>query len=122
LASIVLGYASGLVVALISKHGLKKYIHRVNQEGAAAKSQSSEFGVMILVPWISYLIAEALNLTPMITIFFCGVSLGQYAIRNISRADRLMTERIFATISDLCQSISFIYIGVAFTGFGVDIR
>ena len=94
--SILLGYATGLVAALVCK-----YKHQARASApqpdctaaepgalgdAEASSISTEFGAIILFPWISYLTSEALSLTPMMSIYACSISLGQFALKNLSKS------------------------------------
>ena len=122
--SVILGYAAGLFVAFMFKQAVKRRVNeRLNmQMGGESqptnKPSQSELGTMLLVPWISYLLAEALNLTPILTVFACGLSIGQFAILNLTAADCRFAVRVNVTISDICQSISYVYFGVAF--FGLD--
>jgi NhaP-type Na+/H+ or K+/H+ antiporter len=118
--SIMLGYSFGLVVSLFCKLGLKRHIlmaptHVEQIEGSnqgsdkeAKYSQgNAEIGMLILFPWISYLIAEALNLTGMITIFFCGVAIGQFALRNLRTPDRVVNAFKRASREGLCYNIRY---------------
>jgi len=43
---------------------------------------------MFIVPWVSYLIAEALEFSGIVSIIFCGISMARYAIPNLSKSGR----------------------------------
>lgn len=101
--SLILGYSIGLIVSLFCKLGLKRHnllskTHVEHIEGGDLEKEkqpkhsqgSAEIGMLILFPWISYLISEALNLTGMVTIFFCGVAIGQFALKNLRTPDRVV--------------------------------
>jgi len=94
--SILVGYATGLVAALVCKHkhratdaaellDNRSSEQPVTAREAEASSITTEFSAIILFPWISYLTSEALNLTPMMSIYACSISLGQFAIKNLSK-------------------------------------
>lgn len=97
--SIVLGYSIGLATALLCKllsTDDANESERADNAAAVVDPRSSQavdlenhlystdFAVMFLSPWIAYLIAEAFDLSAILTIFFCGLSLGHYAIHNLS--------------------------------------
>lgn len=43
---------------------------------------------MFIIPWVSYLIAEALEFSGIVSIIFCGISMARYAIPNLSKSGR----------------------------------
>lgn len=84
--SVLLGYFIGLLTALLCKFtgSPASRLNRRNNTELESSLYSTDFGVMFLSPWIAYLLAEVFQLSGIVTIFFCGVSLGQYAIYNLS--------------------------------------
>ena len=52
----------------------------------------TELSVMILYPWVSYLIAEGLKLSGIVAILTNGVFLSYYATPNISPAAKKVLE------------------------------
>lgn len=122
--SIILGYGIGLLTALLCKFTGEQPV-RDEPEVAVGTLDidhtlySTDFAVMFLSPWIAYLLAEVFDLSAILTIFFCGLSLGHFAIHNLSSGCRSFTAKTYSAISEICESISFIYIGVAFYGFGI---
>lgn len=87
--AICMGYAIGLLTALLCR-----FTSSNSEEQDADSSEtnrdidntlySTDFAVMFLAPWIAYLLAEVFDISAILTIFFCGLSLGQYAIYNLS--------------------------------------
>lgn len=99
--SIFMGYGSGLVISLLLKLAQKRQAHAkeiygavhedsevIRNEAGRSDAKGSAVGLIFLFPWIAYLISEAMNLTGMITIFCCGISLGQYGMRNLDPPER----------------------------------
>lgn len=84
--SVLLGYCIGLLTALLCKFtgGSTGETSRASGGEVESSLYSTDFGVMFLSPWIAYLLAEVFQMSGIVTIFFCGVSLGQYAIYNLS--------------------------------------
>jgi NhaP-type Na+/H+ or K+/H+ antiporter len=85
----VMGYTIGLITALLCR-----FTSSSAQEQEVDFTEpirdidntlySTDFAVMFLAPWIAYLLAEVFDISAILTIFFCGLSLGQYAIYNLS--------------------------------------
>ena len=119
LMSICLGYGIGLIVALLCRFGGEHESREDSSTDIDNTLYSTDFGVMFLSPWIAYLLAEAFDVSAILTIFFCGLALGQYAIHNLSPGCRTFTAKTYGAISEICESISFIYIGVSFYGFNI---
>ena len=43
-----------------------------------------EITIMTLIPWICYLLAQGLNLSGITSILFCGLTMAQYSLPNLS--------------------------------------
>jgi NhaP-type Na+/H+ or K+/H+ antiporter len=87
--AIAMGYGIGLLTALLCKYtGANHQDNRAELNDSIRDIDntlySTDFAVMFLAPWIAYLLAETLDISAILTIFFCGLSLGQYAIYNLS--------------------------------------
>jgi sodium/hydrogen exchanger 8 len=39
--------------------------------------------ILIIIPWVSYLIAEGLNMSGIVSIIFCGITMARYAIPSV---------------------------------------
>eukprot|EP00854_Cymbomonas_tetramitiformis_P031974 gene31974-40382_t len=70
--SMTIGVALGCLCALVLKH---TYIHH---------EPPLETAVFWLFPYGSYLIAEQIELSGVMSILFCGISMGHYAYYNLS--------------------------------------
>lgn len=112
--SVVIGYASGLGVSLVLKLSLKrqalnqgivqievKSVEDIRNEAGRSSGSSSGVGLIFLFPWIAYLVAEVFNLTGMITIFCCGIALGQYGMRNLNPPER----KVCLEVNPACRQI-----------------
>lgn len=103
--SVGLGFLIGIVCATI----LKKYFGDP-QPG----QETTETTTMILIPWISYLAGEALNLSGIVTILFCGIAMTKYALPNLSKAGRILTKKLYQALSSTSENLAFIFIGIGF--------
>lgn len=100
--SVVLGYGIGLLTALLCKYtGNLDESDDVKDRDIDRTLYSTDFAVMFLSPWIAYLIAETFDMSAILTIFFCGLSLGQYAIFNLSPGCRQVAYNDAVHVQDL---------------------
>ena len=72
---------------------------------------------MLLIPWVSYLIAEALQLSGIVSIIFCGISMARYALPNLSVNGRKSLLRIYNSLAHAFEDLVFLFIGIGLIGF-----
>ncbi|GAB2287356.1 monovalent cation:H+ antiporter, CPA1 (nhx1) [Dionaea muscipula] len=95
----------GIVVSLLSAYIIKTlYIGR--------HSTDREIAIMMLMAYMSYLIAELISLSGILTVFFCGIVMSHYTWHNISESSRITTKHAFATMSFIAETFIFLYVGM----------
>ncbi|KAG2694890.1 hypothetical protein I3760_08G165000 [Carya illinoinensis] len=99
--STALGIAAGLVSAFIIK---ALYFGR--------HSTDREVALMMLMAYLSYMLAELFNLSGILTIFFCGIVMSHYTWHNVTESSRITTKHAFATISFIAETFIFLYVGM----------
>ncbi|CAK8539934.1 unnamed protein product [Lathyrus sativus] len=100
-ASTALGVIAGLVTAYILK-ALSFGKH----------SSVREISMMMLMAYLSYMLAELLELSGILTVFFCGISMSHYAWHNVTEISRTTTRHVFATMSFIAETFIFLYVGM----------
>ncbi|XP_022771026.1 sodium/hydrogen exchanger 2-like isoform X2 [Durio zibethinus] len=101
ITSTLLGVAVGLVSAYIIK---KLYIGR--------HSTDREVSLMILMAYLSYMMAELFDLSSILTVFFCGIVMSHYTWHNVTEGSRITTKHAFATLSFISEIFIFLYVGM----------
>ncbi|XP_044484830.1 sodium/hydrogen exchanger 2-like isoform X2 [Mangifera indica] len=101
IASTMLGVLVGLLSAYIIK---KLYIGR--------NSTDREVALMILMAYLSYMLAELLYLSGILTVFFCGIVMSHYTWHNVTERSRVTTKHAFATLSFVAETFIFLYVGM----------
>ncbi|RDX61394.1 Sodium/hydrogen exchanger 2, partial [Mucuna pruriens] len=95
----------GIVVGLLSAYIIKTlYLGR--------HSIDREVALMMLMAYLSYMIAELLSLSGILTIFFCGIVMSHYTWHNVTRSSRTTTKHAFATISFIAETFIFVCVGM----------
>ena len=73
--------------------------------------------MMILCPWVSYLIAEGLELSGIVAIMVNGIFLSYYAQPNISSASRRVLKTGYETVAHSAETLVFIFLGLGLFAF-----
>ncbi|MED6205446.1 Sodium/hydrogen exchanger 4 [Stylosanthes scabra] len=100
-SSTALGVFTGLLTAYILK-ALSFGRH----------SSVREISLMMLMAYLSYMLAELLELSGILTVFFCGILMSHYAWHNVTEISRITTRHVFATISFIAETFIFLYVGM----------
>ncbi|KAK3023680.1 hypothetical protein RJ639_043561 [Escallonia herrerae] len=101
LASTLLGVVAGLLSAYMIK---KLYIGR--------HSTDREVALMMLMAYLSYMLAELFYLSGILTVFFCGIVMSHYTWHNVTESSRVTTKHAFATLSFVAEIFIFLYVGM----------
>jgi len=72
-----------------------------------------EFAMIILYAYSSYLLAEALQLSGIVAILFCGIIMAHYTRKNLSKETKEFSHRFFETIAVLAETFVFLYLGLS---------
>ncbi|KAL8522829.1 hypothetical protein ACS0TY_012964 [Phlomoides rotata] len=101
ITSTLLGVSTGLISAYI----IKKLYNRRN-------STDREVALMILMAYLSYIMAELFDLSGILTVFFCGIVMSHYTWHNVTPSARVTTKHAFATLSFIAETFIFLYVGM----------
>nr|ABD62853.1 Na+/H+ antiporter [Hordeum vulgare] len=93
--------SSGLLSAYVIK---KLYFGR--------HSTDREVALVMLMAYLSYMLAELLDLSGILTVFFCGIVMSHYTWHNVTESSRVTTKHAFATLSFISETFLFLYVGM----------
>ncbi|KAK1278962.1 Sodium/hydrogen exchanger 2 [Acorus gramineus] len=97
--------AIGIGVGLLSAYVIKTlYFGR--------HSTDREVAIMMLMAYLSYMLAELFSLSGILTVFFCGILMSHYTWHNVTENSRLTTRHSFAMISFIAETFIFLYVGM----------
>ncbi|KAL2535581.1 Sodium/hydrogen exchanger 2 [Forsythia ovata] len=99
--STLLGVSMGLLSAYIIK---KLY--------AGRHSTDCEVALMILMAYLSYIMAERFDLSGILTVFFCGIVMSHYTWHNVTEKSRVTVKHTLATLSLVSEIFIFLYVGM----------
>ncbi|KAI9137950.1 Cation/H+ exchanger, partial [Paraphysoderma sedebokerense] len=100
MGSLLLGVAIGLVTSLILKYSSFSRYPRL------------ESSLVSIIAYMSYLLANAINLSGIVSLLFTGITLKHYAYSNLSKKSKNITKGMFGVLSLLSENFIFVYLGV----------
>ncbi|CAJ1944594.1 unnamed protein product [Sphenostylis stenocarpa] len=75
-------------------------------------SSIREIALMLLMAYLSYMLAELFDLSGILTVFFSGILMSHYAWYNVTETSRITTRNVFATMSFIAETFIFLYVGM----------
>ena len=100
--SLIIGVAIGVIGALLFKH--------VNLR---ARHRPIERALFALLPFLAYMLAEALRLSGVVAILFTGIATSHYTARNVTASTRRFSRVMFRLLASIAEALVFVSIGVA---------
>ena len=99
--SLVIGVVMGLAMALMLKHSQLRRFPQI------------ETCLITLMAYGSYFFSNALRMSGIVSLLFCGITLKHYAYHNMSRRTRLATKYLFQVLAQMSENFIFIYLGLS---------
>ena len=78
---------------------------------------NQEVSLMLMSPWVTYLVTDGLGLSGIVAILTNGIFLNMYAIPNISRGSRKVLKMSYETIAYSAETLVFIFLGIGVFAF-----
>ncbi|KAL4437948.1 hypothetical protein ABPG74_001119 [Tetrahymena malaccensis] len=103
---LILSVIMGVTIGLLISYFFKKYQSFNNYP-------LRETSIIMLSGYFSYLIAEIVGLSGIISLFCCGLVMGHYAYLNISEESQKGTHLAFETVGYLAEAFVFAYLGIS---------
>lgn len=85
---------------------------KIKNEEILKQEVMTEVTMMMLGPWVSYLIAEGLELSGIVAILTYGVFLSYYANPNISEQSKKVVAMGYETIAYAFETLVFLFLGI----------
>lgn len=105
LGSVACGVLMGLLACVICRYtNLSKY-------------PSKEITLLLLFAYLAYAVAEAIEMSGIMSLFFCGIVLSHYNWHNLSGETQAASVYVFHAFAHTSETVVFAYIGICvFTG------
>eukprot|EP00510_Aplanochytrium_minuta_P005233 CAMPEP_0184025432 /NCGR_PEP_ID=MMETSP0954-20121128/12800_1 /TAXON_ID=627963 /ORGANISM="Aplanochytrium sp, Strain PBS07" /LENGTH=398 /DNA_ID=CAMNT_0026309201 /DNA_START=616 /DNA_END=1812 /DNA_ORIENTATION=- len=102
--STFIGIGVGMVSALIHKHFVPLQTKDL---------RVLEASVVLFFPYLSYTIAAGTNLSGIVSILFCGMTMTRYTRHNLSKKGKYLLYNFFHAMAYIAEAFIFIYLGMA---------
>jgi solute carrier family 9 (sodium/hydrogen exchanger), member 6/7 len=99
--SMALGVCFGLGMSLLLKHSSLHLYPAI------------ESCLTTLCAYTCYFFSNGLNMSGIVSLLFCGITLKHYAYHTMSHKTQRATRYIFSTLARLSENFIFIYLGIA---------
>ncbi|CAK7230515.1 monovalent cation:H+ antiporter, CPA1 (nhx1) [Sporothrix eucalyptigena] len=99
--SLIIGALVGIIAALCLKY---TYVRRYPK---------IESCLIVLIAYATYFFSQAVQMSGIVSLLFCGITLKHYAYFNMSRRTQLSTKYIFQVLAQLSENFIFIYLGLS---------
>ena len=76
-------------------------------------SDSYSFLAAVLIPFFAYFLADGLDLSGIVAILFCGITMSRYVRPNLSTKAQDATLYFFKLLAHVSETFVFIYMGVS---------
>ncbi|CAD6334648.1 unnamed protein product [Miscanthus lutarioriparius] len=108
-------FTSTILGVAVSNHLLPLLLGclvRIKKLCFARHSTDREVSIMILMAYLSYMLSMLLDLSGILTVFFCGIVMSHYTWHNVTESSRVTTKHTFATLSFIAEIFLFLYVGM----------
>jgi len=102
LFSVLLGVLFGLLASFISKNVPTLRVH-----------PAREMFLILLFAYLGYVVSEMIELSGIMAIFSCGMTMSYYTIYSMSQKSRKGSQLAVETIGHAAEAILFVYMGVS---------
>ncbi|XP_065061807.1 sodium/hydrogen exchanger 8-like isoform X1 [Rhopilema esculentum] len=99
--SAIIGVAFGLVSAVVLKY--------VNFKG----HPSLEIGTMIIFAYMPYGLSEGLELSGIMAILLCGITMSHYTHFNLSPLSQISVQQVFRCLALIAETLVFLFLGMS---------
>jgi sodium/hydrogen exchanger-like protein 6/7 len=96
-----LGVSFGLATSLLLKHSSLNLYPNI------------ETCLVALTAYICYFFSNGLEMSGIVSLLFCGITLKHYAYHTMSRRTQRATKYIFSTLAQLSENFIFVYLGLS---------
>uniref|UniRef100_M4F233 Cation/H+ exchanger transmembrane domain-containing protein n=1 Tax=Brassica campestris TaxID=3711 RepID=M4F233_BRACM len=109
--SLVRSHSTGQNFFMVIVRFLETFVGSMSAGLDVDNLQNLECCLFVLFPYFSYMLAEGLSLSGIVSILFTGIVMKHYTYSNLSTNSQRFVSAFFHLISSLAETFVFIYMG-----------
>lgn len=122
----LIGIITALLIAFIMKRQAAyknesvvsdPHLNKRQAEAQTEHNVMSEVAMMLMCPYVSYLMAEGLQLSGIVAILINGIFLSYYATPNLSEQSRKVLHMAYETVAFSSETLVFLFLGMGIFAF-----
>ena len=122
----MIGIITALLIAFIMKRQAAyknesvvsdPHLNKRQAEAQTEHNVMSEVAMMLMCPYVSYLMAEGLQLSGIVAILINGIFLSYYATPNLSEQSRKVLHMAYETVAFSSETLVFLFLGMGIFAF-----
>eukprot|EP01053_Blabericola_migrator_P005781 Blabericola_migrator_1__5780@NODE_292_length_10275_cov_168_705525_g240_i0_p1_GENE_NODE_292_length_10275_cov_168_705525_g240_i0NODE_292_length_10275_cov_168_705525_g240_i0_p1_ORF_typecomplete_len576_score123_29Na_H_Exchanger/PF00999_21/9_2e63Smim3/PF17307_2/0_12PsaL/PF02605_15/1_7PsaL/PF02605_15/3_9e02_NODE_292_length_10275_cov_168_705525_g240_i08262553 len=106
--SMVMGWMMCLLLSLITKLTTLRWFCESTET-----VNSAETAVILVSPWLTYLLAEKMGLSGVVAVLFCGIGIARYTLPNFTSTGAATARNVYESFSTLAETLVFVLLGLA---------
>lgn len=121
--SVVVGAMTALIVAFVLKRqaDYSKTVKFEKEDSTQNKnvinheftqSMNTEISMILMCPWVCYLMADGLELSGIVAILTNGIFLNYYGLPNVSRTSKTVSKIAIDTMAYVAETVVFLFLGI----------
>ncbi|EAL66498.1 hypothetical protein DDB_G0281877 [Dictyostelium discoideum AX4] len=123
IGSVIIGVLISIILTLLLKFTTIKFTTTTNTTNTTTTDATSstfrlfEIIFIIIISYSSYIIADSIYLSGILSSFFCGITSSHYLYKSLSDETKQSISQLFRMIAFIGETIVFIYIGLVLPNF-----
>jgi sodium/hydrogen exchanger 8 len=114
-----IGIGSMLMAALVSL-GTSFALKKADIQMMEHPNPMYEVSAILMTNYICYLLADLLELSGIVALFFAGMMTSHYQVHNVSTHARMALGTMLHTAAFIAENFIFLYLGIAVTAYHTD--
>lgn len=122
IGSIIVGAMTALITAFLQKRQVSYSQENLRESEIVKKTSASQFeeeqtiaselSMIVMCPWVCYLIADGLQLSGIVAILTNGIFLNYYATPNVNRQSKQVIKIVIDSFAYITETMVFLFLGI----------
>jgi sodium/hydrogen exchanger 8 len=111
-------FIGSFIIGVLVAFGASWFLKKTSSYNPHTRTKM-EASVVILGPWVSYLLSEALSLSGIVSILFSGMIMAKYTYPNLSESGKETVGHAYETVAHASETLIFVFVGMGLFSFNL---